>query len=183
MRIYLDLLPDERKQEKKKKKLFKKILRQELRFFMPVVSFIIILTAININLKIQLDSLDNIYSAEQSRGGYKNLKEYEDKFREINMKTSSIAKFQERHLYWSALFYNLSNLIPEGVFINGLSTKDYQVSLTGKAKTRENLLSFQEKIKASDCFSEVNVPLSNLVNRENVDFQIDFKLKKNCLNK
>ncbi len=183
MRIYLDLLPEERKQEEKKKKLFRKILWQELRFLLPVISFIVILIATNINLKIQLNSLNNIYLTEQSREGYKNLKEYEEKFREINLKTSSISKFQERHFYWSHLFYRLSDLMPEGVFINGLSTKDYQVSLTGKAKTRENLLLFQERIKSSDCFSEVNVPLSNLVSRENVDFQLDFKLKKNCLNK
>lgn len=183
MRIYIDLLPEERKQEKKKKKLFRKILWQELRFLIPVIFFIIILMAININLKIQLDSLDNMYLVEQSTGGYKNLKEYEEKFREINLKTSLIANYQKGHFYWSALFYGLSDIIPEGVFINGLSTKDYQVSLTGKAKTRESLLLFQERIKSSDCFSEVNIPLSNLVNRENVDFQIDFKLKKSCLNK
>lgn len=181
MRIYLDLLPRERKEERRKKKLFWKILRQEFRFIIPVVSFIAVLFATNVNLKIQMDSLGNVYSLENSRGGYRELKIYEEKFSEINSKISSISKFQEYHLHWARVFYELSALVPEGVFVSGLTTKDYQVSLVGKAKTRDDLLSFQEKIKSSGCFTEVDIPLSNLVSKENVDFQIDFKLQKNCL--
>lgn len=183
MRIYLDLIPGDRKEEIKRRKTFRKIFRQGLRFLFPVIFFIAILLAINLNLKIQLGSLDKTYSLEQSQEKYKELKLYEDKFREINARSLLISKFQEEHMHWSHIFSQLSNLVPEGVFVRVLTTKDYQISLAGKAKTREDLLAFQEKIKSSPCFTEINVPLSNLVSKENVDFQIDFKVQKNCLKK
>ncbi|MCX6765497.1 MAG: PilN domain-containing protein [Candidatus Moranbacteria bacterium] len=181
MKIYLDLLPEEKKEEIKKKKAFWMIIRQELRFLIPIIVFISILFSINLILKIQSDSWNGIYSLEQSQKEYQELKTYEEEFRQVNSKISSFSRLQEGHLYWSNVFYQLSDLVPEEISINGLITKDYQVSLSGKAKNRNNLLALQEKIQSSECFSNVNVPLSNLVNKENVDFQIDFEVAINCL--
>lgn len=181
MRIYLDLLPQERKEEIKRKKTFWIVVRQEIRFLLPIAFFIAIILAININLKIQLESLEKIYSLEQSRAGYQELKGYEGEFRDVNSKISEISNIQKGHLYWSHVFRELSNLTPAGISISRLITKDYQISLAGEAKTREDLLAFEDKIKASNCFSNIEMPLSNLVSKENVDFQIDFNVQQNCL--
>jgi len=180
MKIYLDLLPEERKEEIKKRKTFYMIIRKELRFFMPIVVFVAFLLAVNWNIKVQLEGLEKIYLLEQSQEEYKELQKYEDKFSDVNFRTSSISKFQDGHLYWSNVFYQLSELTPEGIYVSGIVTKDYTVSLAGKARTRDNLLTFQEKIGSSNCFENLNTPLSNLVSREDVDFQIDFEVKTNC---
>lgn len=183
MKIYLDLLPAERKEEIKKKKAFKTLIHQEIRLFIPVIFFTAVLLAINFNLKIQLNGLEKSSSIEQSQDEYQELKSYEEKFSDINSKVSAVSNFQSKHLYWSSAFEELSKVIPDGAHITNLATKDYKISLAGKAKTRDDLLAFQERIKSSDCFANVNVPLPNLVSKENVVFQVDLEVKSNCLQK
>jgi Tfp pilus assembly protein PilN len=157
------------------------IVRQELRLLVPVIVFIVFLITINWDLKIQLEGLEKAYSLEQSGEEYRELQKYEDKFSDVNYRISSISKLQSGHLYWSNIFYRLSDLVPEGIYMNNAVTKDYKVSLAGRARTRDDLLAFQEKMESSDCFTKLNVPLSNLVSRENVDFRIDFEVEANCL--
>lgn len=181
MKIYLDLLPGDRKEEIEKNRIFWKIFRQEILFFMPIAFFIAILITTNITLKIQLDSLEKTGSLEQSQEKYQELKSYEEKFRQINSQVTSLSNFQKGHLHWFNAISEVSNTVPDGIYISGLATKDFKISLSGKAKTRDNLLSFQDKLKANKCFENLNVPLSNLVNKDNVDFQIDFDVQKDCL--
>jgi len=62
-----------------------------------------------------------------------------------------------------------------------IETSDYSVLLTGKAKSRDDLITFKENLEKEECFSNVNLPLSNLVAQKDVEFQIDFSIKKECL--
>lgn len=181
MKIYLDLLPEERKKEIKKNKLFGTVIRQESRLLIPLAVFIAVLIAINIILEIQAEGMEKAYSLKQSQEKYIELKTYEGKFKEINMKIANASGLQEGHLYWSEVLYELSTSVPDDVYVVDLSTKDYQIFLTGKAKNRDNLLDFQGRLESSGCFDKINVPLSNLVSKENVSFQMDFEIKKDCL--
>jgi Tfp pilus assembly protein PilN len=181
MKIYLDLLPGDRKEEIEKKRIFWKIFRQEILFFMPISFFIAILITTNITLKIQLDSLEKTGSLEQSQEKYQELKNYEGKFRQINLQVNSLSNFQKNHLHWFNAISEVSNTVPDGIYISGLTTKDFNISLSGKAKTRDDLLALQDKLNANKCFKNLNVPLSNLVNKDDVDFQIDFEVQKDCL--
>lgn len=181
MKIYLDLLPEERKEEIKRKKLFFQVIRQEMLFTIPVLFFVFILVLVNLLLKTKIEGLDSVFSRGSTQREYVEIKKYEDKFNEINAKTSNILKIQNNHLNWLGFFYKLDKIVPENIYLSDLSTNNYQISLIGRAKTRDDFLKFQDKIKTEDCFSDVNVPLSNLVSKENVDFQIDFKIKDNCL--
>lgn len=181
MRIYLDLLPTERKQEIKRKKLFRGILREEFLFIIPVIVFIFILLNIYYVLTLQKDSMMSVQTMSQSQEKYRQLSTYEEKFKEANFINQALIKIQSGHLYWQKLFRELSNTTPDGIYVSDLSTKDFSVFLVGKARTREDLLGFKEKLESAECFETVNVPLSNLVVKDNVDFQIDLKIKEDCL--
>lgn len=183
MDVYLDLLPEGKKEEIKKKKIFWLVIRQEVRLFIPLALFIAMLFAINFNIGFQLSSLEKFYALEQSQKEYQELKSYEDKFRETNFRVSLASTLQSGHLRWSSVLKKISEAVPERVNLKKLATKDYSVSVSGAARTRDDFLIFEEKIKTSDCFSEVNTPLSNLISKENVVFQIDFKVNDNCLKK
>jgi Tfp pilus assembly protein PilN len=183
MRIYLDLLPPERKSEIKRAKLFRGILYEEFLFFIPILVFIFILANTYYVLSRQRDLLVNEQNSNKLQGDYQKLNEYETKFNEVNARSQTLVKIQTNHLYWQQLFIELSGLLPEEVYLTDLSTKDFAVFIVGKAKTRDDLLNFKSKLENSKCFENVNVPLSNLVVKEDVDFQIDFKIKENCLKK
>ena len=181
MDVYIDLLPENKKEEIKKKKIFRLIIHQEIRLFIPLAIFVAVLLAINFNLGIQLNNLEKFYALEQAQKKYQELKTYENKFRETNSQTLLFSSLQSNHLRWSSVLKKISEAVPEGVYFKKVTTKDYSISIAGTARTRENFLDFEEKIKSADCFLEVNTPLSNLTSKENVDFQIDFKVKRDCL--
>lgn len=183
MKIYLDLLPKKRKDELKREKLFHRILRQEYLFLFPVFLFIIILCNIFYLLSIQYSSLISSKSQEESQGQYREIGSYEDKFKQVNENTAKLLKIQASHLYWSPIFVKLSADTPDGIAITDFSTKDFNVFLVGKAKDRDMLLNFKDNLTKDTCFTAINVPLSNLVVKDDIDFQLDFKINKECLMK
>ena len=183
MKIYLDLLPEQRKQEIKRKKLFRKILRGEVLFLLPLLVFIFILLSTYYMLVLQKNLAATTYSTQQSQNKYQQLGIYEEKFKQVNILIQTIKKTQAGHLYWQNFFQQLSSVTPNSIYISDLSTKDYTVFLIGKAKTRDDLLDFKSNLEANPCFKDVNVPLSNLVVKNDVDFQIDISINKDCLKK
>jgi hypothetical protein len=181
MKIYLNLLPQERKNEMARKKRFGMIVRDEILFLLPLLVFILILADTYYVMNLQRNSAAVEFTLQQSQGQYQELSMFDRKFREANGTVASLLKFQTGHLHWMRFLENLSGAAPDGISISDLSSKNFQIFLIGKAKTRDNLLKFKENIQNSDCFHDVNVPLSDLVVKENADFQIDFYVSEDCL--
>ncbi len=181
MKICLNLLPEEKKKKLKRKKTFWLIIRQEVLFLFAVVFLITLLLSTNFILKIQLEGMGSTDAPEQFRQSYQDIQTYENKFKETNEKTAAFLKIAKSHFYWSAILDRLSSVTPDGISISSLITKDYQISLAGKAKSRDDLLKLQENVGKDDCFNNINVPLSNFVTKENIDFQVDFNVKPDCL--
>jgi len=181
MKIYLDLLPEEKKEEMKKKKQFLKVVRNEFLFSIPILAFFLILLIINFSLDMKAKESGASVISDSSQKEYKELEGYEENFNQINAKVSEVFKIQNSHLDWLMVFYKISNKIPDNVYISDLVTVDYQISLAGKAKAREDFLKMQDDIKSDSCFLNVDAPLSSLVSKEDVEFQINFEVKKDCL--
>lgn len=112
---------------------------------------------------------------------YAELEKYGEKVKEVNSQVANAETIQENQIYWSKLFLKLNEVLSEEITLNDLTTKDYTILLTGKSKTRDGLVLLEEKLKNESCFSDVKLPLSNLVSKENVDFQIEFNIKEECI--
>ncbi|EKD46436.1 MAG: hypothetical protein ACD_67C00237G0003 [uncultured bacterium] len=183
MKIYLDLLPKQRKSEIRRKKIFRILLREEALFLLPLLLFIIILLNVYYLISVQHDISIAAHSSIESQEKYQELNLYEEKFKQVNETASLILKISDGHLHWGKVFDKMNGIIPEGIALTGFSTKNYKIFLIGNAKDRNILLNFKEKLSSDQCFEDVNVPLSNLVVKENVDFQMDFSIKQDCLRK
>ncbi|HOX10394.1 MAG TPA: PilN domain-containing protein [Candidatus Moranbacteria bacterium] len=181
MKISIDLLPQQRKQEIKRKKIFHKILRGEFLFLLPIFIFICILLSTYYILILQRNSSGNTYLSQQSQDEYQKLDTYEKKFKEINDKDNLLAKIKSGHIYWKNVLIEISNIVPDSIYLNNISNKDYAVFLAGKARSRDDLIKFKDNLEGSQCFQNINVPLSNLVVKNDIDFQIDLMLKEECL--
>lgn len=183
MKITLDLLPQERKLEIKRTKRFLMILRGELLFLVPILLFVVILLSVYYILSLQRDSAAAFFLQQQSGGQYQELVSMEEKFKQTNDSVVVISKTQTGHLRWMNMFEQLSTAVPQGIYIDDLSTKNYKILLAGKAQTRESLLEFKSNLEKNDCFRDINVPLSNLVVKNDVDFQMDLSITEDCLKK
>lgn len=180
MKIEINLLPQNKKEEIRKSKQFQSILGWEV-----VISFIaVIFFGFIFVLNHLIDLNFKVVSAENNGSDgnkYETIKYYENKFSEINSKISKISDVSKGQIYWSEFFLKLNGAVPDSVEITDLSTKNFSAYLAGKAKTREDLLRFQDNLNKIECFENVNLPLSNLVSKEDVAFQMDLEIKEQCI--
>ena len=111
------------------------------------------------------------------------VKEYggvNQKIKEINQKINTVGKTQEKFTAWSDILSKISNLIPENttVTVLTLSRPDGRIILKGTAKTRDDLLGLKSNLENSELFSLVKIPFSNLLTRENIDFEFELITNK-----
>lgn len=169
--------------ELRRKKIFRKILRQEFLFLLPVLLFIIILFNVSYLLSIKYDVAMLEKSVVESQDKYQEFSSYEEKFKQVNDNSAKLLNIQAKHMYWTEVFNKLSEALPNEISITDFSTSDYKIFLVGKAKSRDILLNFKGILEADPCFTNINVPLSNLVVKDDIDFQMDLEISSDCLKK
>lgn len=184
MKTLLNLLPEKKKKDIRSRLHFRFFLWQLFLVVALELFYLIMLISIYFILDFQLKSLkkigqqyDTAYSEQQS------LDLYQKKFKETNALVEEIGKIERNHFSFAEAFLFLDTVLPENVAIERLATKEYVVMLTGQAATRDDLLVFDARLKESACVKNVNIPLSNLFSQDNVEFQIDFEMKRECLQK
>lgn len=184
MKTLLNLLPEEKKEYIEKHLHFRFLLWQLFLLFVLEVFCLSIFISIYLILDFQHKSLQAIgeSSAITPQTEVRKLNEYEKKFQETNSLVEVVGKMERSHLYFSRVFTLLDGLLPDGILIERLETREYTVSLSGKAAKREDLLLFDKKLKdATECIANVNIPVSNLFSQKDIDFQIDFSVVPECL--
>jgi hypothetical protein len=181
MEINLNLIPPYREKEIQKNKRFRLILRIELVMLMFVLIFFSFLFSLNYILDLNFILASNDTEISKDREQYDNIRKYDREFNEVNINVAQIEKIDKDQLYWSRLFLKLSQSVIAGISIQSVATKDYSVFLIGKAESRENLISFRDSLAKDSCFSSINLPLSDLVSRGNVDFQMDLAINEDCI--
>lgn len=184
MKTLLNLLPEENKKNILRKTHARFFLWQLFLLFALEIFYVSILISTFIVLDFQLQNLKGAgqrVNAEHS--SQVTLDTYQKKFKETNTAVETVGKIEENHFFFTQAFLLLDTLVPNGIIIDHLTTKNYTILLTGKASKREDLLAFDAKLKESSCTENINVPISNLFSQENIDFQVDFGIKKECLKK
>lgn len=184
MKTLLNLLPEGKKETIQNRLRARFLLWQLFLVFVLTVFYLSVLVSIYLILDFQLKSLEEINqnTALSSRSEEKRLNEYEKKFQDTNSKVDVVERIDRSHLYFSAIFKLLDTLTPPGIVVNQLSTDEYTVSLSGKAAKREDLILFDKQLKEEGaCITNVDIPVSNLFSQEDIDFQLDFSVKPECL--
>jgi len=85
------------------------------------------------------------------------------------------------------MLVELDKLIPDNIQITYLDLKSQEqeedtlkvLEMKGKAITREKLLAFQENLENSSLFTQVESPISNILEQKNINFNFDLTVSKN----
>lgn len=182
MRILLNLLPQEKQQELSRRFYSRFFLWQTCLILVLVVFYTAVLGGIYFLLHYQVKGAQSaLESFNQYNQESKKLTEYQESFRQANSLSADVSRYLDQHHRWGKLLVLLEGLTPEGVSLVGLTTKEYTVSIAGRANTRDQFLAFESALKVAECTSDVKVPLSNLFTQTELDFQIDFNVKEECL--
>ena len=181
MKIKLNLLSANRKEIIEESKKIRVILKWGIEIFGILLIFLVLLLNIKYILKTEIGFNSNNFQNSELDSKYAEIESYSSEIKQINSKMTEIENIQREQLYWSELFSKLNELLTPEIALSGLSNKDFVISLTGKSKTREALVSLKDRLERENCFSDVNLPLSNLVSKDDATFQIDFNIKEECL--
>jgi Tfp pilus assembly protein PilN len=172
--ITLNIIPPELKKEIKIKKIYTALKDFYAVLFINICLIAIIyLTALGI---IQAHFLKTINNTSLL---IKSTKNYEQQIKEINTKIDEVEKIQSEAVNWSYLISSLFYSAPKGIFFNSVSANKEKnfIIINGVAAKRENLLAFNELLKKSKYFKNVNLPLSSLLKKENINFTITAEIK------
>lgn len=181
MEITINIIPDYKKEEIVQANRLKTVLKLGISLFFVGLLFFTFLIALNKVLEINLGVTDASQETDSNRKQYEAIKKYDEEFGRINQEVNNVIKLKKDQLYWSNLFLKLSNNASSGIEITNVATRDFGVFISGKADDRDNLIEYRSKLEKEGCLSDINLPLSNMVSKNNIAFQMDLKIKEECL--
>ncbi|MFA5029252.1 MAG: PilN domain-containing protein [Patescibacteria group bacterium] len=172
--ITLNLLSPKQKKELKTKRIYL-ALKELLMLFLLFTALIAILLIVSrYFLEQQLASLitRNINAIQISQ-------KTNEEVVLINKKINNVYKIQKNFQKWSDFLTNLSKLTPAGVSYNlvKIYQQNSQLEIQGIAKTRNDLLELKKNLEADERFYDIDLPLNNLLVKENNSFTIGAKIK------
>lgn len=183
MKIKLNLLPKSRERKIKNRKILKFVILQEIMIIVITFLFFGVIKGINAVASFQLEGVNQEISQNDKRDDYVEIKKYEDGLRDVKNKVELIARIQKFDINWVILLEKLSAMLPSEVVIKSIDGNGYKLILKGVAKNRDALIKSKDEMQKDGCFKDVDVPLNNIVLRENIEFELKFEIDEKCLNK
>jgi hypothetical protein len=178
--LKLNFLSEEAKKEAKFKRLHSLIARVDAVLLIGVIFLSVLFTSAE---NLMAKNFKEFY--EQDTILKTSGQEYNEKIKKINEKLKTVAKIQKDFIPFSLIIKELTNRIPEGnsLFYIKADVNSRLLKISGQAKRREDFLNLKTKLSESPLFIEINSPLQNILNKENIDFEISIKLDlENFLN-
>ncbi|MFH1255375.1 MAG: PilN domain-containing protein [bacterium] len=171
--LSLNLISDELKNEIKLRRLYLFIKKIGLVLITIAIFTATILLTAKIILQIKFnDTVNQMTLVTKNNQGYNN------KVRVINGKINFAEKVQNDFVPWSNALKIISEITPIGINLNYLKINlgEQSVKIKGKAGLRENLLDFKQNMENSEIFKDIDFPIKNILEKENIDFEINSKI-------
>jgi len=164
--------------------------RSHLLFEKLFISIFLLIFIISLSLGVGKYLLNNNYNQLVSENGNQRVSSFNQDIKELNTKLKLINKIQSDYNPVAEKVDFLIKIVPANIFLTNLKIekkeedKNYYwlISLNGRAKTRKDLLDLKTNLNQTNGFSEVDFPISNLLKKENIDFQLMAKLKNDVFN-
>lgn len=96
----------------------------------------------------------------------------------INQQIKQIEIIQKEYHDWTPYLAELSSIVPTGITLNTLSLDQNsgELTLTGDAQTRNNLLDLKKQLETLDWVDVIIIPPTQLTERTNIKFSLSSKI-------
>ena len=174
--IILNLLPAEKKRSiaaERSQRLQRKLV---VIFLSCLILSVAILFATHWYIDYEVKSIDDqIVTAQQvlrSRGDDSNTQ-----IEAMNAQLAQMQGVQKDHILWPSIISQLTDTLVPGITLDSIAfdASAQTVTLSGIALTRQNLVAYKEKLGSLPFISNIESPLSDLIQRENINFQFKGK--------
>lgn len=181
----INLLPPlekERLLTEKKKRI---VIILWLLFLFFLVCLILILFAIEIYIKGQVEAQKILSKETEKELGQSELKEIKEKLKAANTTLAALDSFYQKRIYFTDILERISRTLPSEVYLTNLSATfssteegdGIKVSLSGFSPTQEKLLEFLDNLDEEDGFEKVYFPTANWVKDTDIDLFVTFEIK------
>lgn len=99
--------------------------------------------------------------------------------RDVNKYLRHIMSVDDAMIPFAERMRAVSEAAPAGIQIRNIQLNVQGITVSGVGATRDAVLAYQNALDALPFVSGVNYPLSNLLERKNVNFEFGIALKKN----
>ncbi len=179
--ITINLLPEEYKKEfayEKTKRFFTFVF---LSLYFIVIVFSLLLFGAYFFLKVELSTWQEKIDAEKTDEKVKRILGLEETIKLTNKKIQTINNAKKEKTEVSKLIESIIPAVGDRIYLTSLSLNAdaKKVSLSGFALSRDDVLKFESFLKNSQFVKEGTLvsPKSNILKRENIDFQFSFNIK------
>ncbi len=171
MRVTLNLLPPEKKAALRAGFLYAYVQTVLLIVFIVVAFASGTLVAVRFMLKGTYEDL-----ARRSTAGADASVAVTQDIADINSYLKRLDGLQHQFTPWSQVLEQVTAAAPQGTEIDSISVdKDGNITVTGTAAVRDDVLSMLSQLRGSSLFANVQSPLSNILQQKNVSFEFDMK--------
>ena len=108
----------------------------------------------------------------------KGTENFTNQVKNINNQLNTIHTIQSESVKWSLFMKKLSDSIGDNISLTrlNLDREKSLIYLAGMADTRDGLLALKESLEKLGFFSEINFPIKNLLEKNNIAFEISAKI-------
>lgn len=177
--ITINLLPKKEIKRLRLLKLHSFLFRQILLLSGFAVLVVFLFLGSDLLLRRNLEIINTQLQNKMQEGDASSFLELKNKIDQFNQNLEQSARLEKNHIRLSPSLIELTRLTSPELSLTSLKVhlKEGYTELSGIAKTRDKLLEFQDNLEKSDFFEAVESPLSNLTSKENIEFQLKFKIK------
>lgn len=170
--ITLNIISPELKNEIKLKYIYQVIKGSLLLISVFLVFYAVLLVSSKYVLKSYLKEISQrSYTANDSTN--KTVMAVND----VNKKLNEVAVIQKDEINWLNLLELISKNTSSDIKYNKISMdKNNGLVLSGQSKTRDGLIKIKKFLDESAFLSDVDFPISNLLEKENINFNITAKI-------
>lgn len=173
--ITLNLIPTEKKKTIQLTQIFLILKNIALVLLLIIAIVAIILLAGKVIIDNQFS---RIVEETSLTNRYANL--FNVEIKEFNTLVQAVDKIESSYIPWNNFFFEFTNLVPTNVQIYSFELNQGKLLLTGLADSRESLLNFKSNLEKNSAFSNIKVPMDNILKKDNIKFSIisDINLNK-----
>ena len=98
---------------------------------------------------------------------------------EVNTIIKKTEALQAVHYLWLQKIVEIGNAVPDKVVFSSinLNKEKKYINISGTADDRDSLLELKNNINSLDFIQNIEIPLSQLTEKENIKFSIDIEMK------
>jgi len=181
MKIELNLLPKSREKKNRNKKVLRFIIVQEIMIVLITLMFWGVIRSIDAVAGFRLEEEENQIDVGGNSDKYAEMKKYENKLREVKDKMDFVNNLQQNEINWLVVLEKIPGIISENITLTSIKNDGFEFDIKGKASNRDTLIEMKNAVEKENCFSDVEIPLNDMVLKNDIDFELKFNAKEECL--